>query len=474
MELVRPSPRVLKPGLRLGSYELLCPVAQGGMAVVWLARRAGSRTDPLVVVKLLLPQYARDAEFQEMFVDEARIAQGIKHPNVARILETAAATEEPYIAMEYIDGESLARLSEATRRANVPIPLGVALRLIADAASGLHAAHELTSDGTPLNVIHRDVSPQNILVRSAGSAAVIDFGIAKARDRLAEETRAGDLKGKVRYMAPEQALGRAVDRRVDVWALGAVLYELFAGKGPFDAGSEVAALQKLVRGDRPAELPAQVPEPVRAVIGQALNHDRDRRFSTAAALSRAIEQAMGLAGLTASAHDIATFVAPFIAERRRTRFESASAAMASLDGVSPEVIREAYRESTTSEFDEMTQVVAFEPDEEAHDTDRPPASHASVPAPSQIAASISEALGVRDGRAAAAEPLPITRALAPNATVPRGEPELGGLAALEPEVASASATGKTPAKGQLLVVLVALVATAVGAVLALALHKLLR
>lgn len=441
--LVRPSPRVVKPGLRLGNYELLCPLAQGGMAIVWLARRAGSYAEPLVVVKLLLPQYALDADFHEMFVDEARIALGIKHPNVASILETAASDEDPYIVMEYIDGESLARLAEVTRKAGVAIPTGVALRLVADAAAGLHAAHELSSDGASLHVVHRDVSPQNILLRSDGSAAVIDFGIAKARDRLAEETRAGDLKGKVRYMAPEQALGRPVDRRVDVWALGAVLYELFAGRGPFDGGSDIAALQRLIRGERPAELPAHVPEPVRAVIGQALSHDRERRFSTASALSRALEQAMGLSGLSASAADVAAFIAPFIAERARSRFSSAVAAMAALDGVSVELVEAAYRETVPpADRDERTQLLAFDagpsfaaPSSPLGDTIRLAPPRSSVPAPSQIAASISEALGAGAAQAPREAPLLASLAAPPSSgpPTPQGGPELRGLADLEPE-----------------------------------------
>ncbi len=427
------------------------------MAIVWLARRAGSHAEPLVVVKLLLPQYALDTEFQEMFVDEARIALGIQHANVASILETGTSTEDPYIVMEYIDGESLARLSDVTRKANLAIPISVALRLVADAASGLHAAHELASGGEPLHVVHRDVSPQNILIRSNGSAAVIDFGIAKARDRLAEETRAGDLKGKVRYMAPEQALGRPVDRRVDVWALGAVLYELFAGRGPFDGGSDVAALQRLVRGERPAELPAHVPEPVRAVVGQALSHDRDRRFSTTAALARALEQAMGLSGLSASARDVAAFIAPFIAERLGSRFASAVAAMAALDGVSPDVVAAAYRDTVPPEdLDERTQMLAFDTGLGATaaarssglgGTIRLPPTYSSIPAPSQIAASISEALGAIPAHNSTAAPLIPSLPPSPAPSTPAAPhgPELGGLAALEPDNTALAPAGSAAA-----------------------------
>ncbi len=325
----------VKPGTRLDRYELLCPIAQGGMAVVWLSRVLDPGEGRLVVVKMLLPQYAMDEQFQQMFVDEARISSGIAHPNVARILDAGENTATPYLVMEYIDGESIARLTEQVKKAGVKFPAGIALRLIADAASGLHAAHELRDrDGALLNVVHRDVSPQNVLVRNVGTAAVIDFGIAKARDRLAEETRAGNLKGKVRYMAPEQALGKPVDRRVDVWALGAMLYEIFAGKGPYEGGSEIAALQRLVKGQKPADLPQTVPEPVRRVVSQALSPNRDERLPTAAAFERALEGAMQEIGEIAHPQDVAAFAAPYMRERSAARYQAAQDAIANIDAQS--------------------------------------------------------------------------------------------------------------------------------------------
>ena len=327
----RTPPSTAKPGLRLDQYELLCPIAQGGMAVVWLAR-AGQVDGRLVIIKMLLPQYAMDEQFQQMFVDEANISSGIAHPNVARILDGGEDHGIPYLVMEYIDGESIARLTEGVKKAGIRFPPEIALRLIADAAAGLHAAHELRDrHGVLLNVVHRDVSPQNVLVRNVGTAAVIDFGIAKARDRLAEETRAGNLKGKVRYMAPEQALGKPVDRRVDVWALGAMLFEIFAGKGPYEGGSEIAALQRLVKGQKPSELPNTVPEPVRRVVAQALAPNRDERLPTAAALEEAIVEAIVELGEAAPAHRIAAFTAPFMKDRSAARYAAAREAMVQLD-----------------------------------------------------------------------------------------------------------------------------------------------
>lgn len=349
------------------------------MAVVWLSRVLGPGEGRLVVVKMLLPQYAMDEQFQQMFVDEARISSGIAHANVARILDAGENTATPYLVMEYIDGESIARLTEQVKKAGVKFPAGIALRLIADAAAGLHAAHELRDrDGVLMNVVHRDVSPQNVLVRNVGTAAVIDFGIAKARDRLAEETRAGNLKGKVRYMAPEQALGKPVDRRVDVWALGAMLYEIFAGKGPYEGGSEIAALQRLVKGQKPADLPASVPEAVRRVVSRALSPNRDERFATAADFERSLEDTMHELGEVAHADDVARFAAPYMHERSAARYHAACDAIAQIDGQSgrPRSALQAtasggYMAVTPEMADDATQVnLHYDPSVPSHEDPR--------------------------------------------------------------------------------------------------------
>ena len=213
----------LAPGYRLDRYELLGPLAEGGMASVWIARQRGKHGfEKLVAIKTILPQYASDDRFRQMFLDEARIASRIEHFNVARIIDLGEEHEVLYLVMEYVDGDSLSKLRRTCTKAGVTIPPGVLLRILADACSGLHEAHELKDEsGQLLDIVHRDISPHNILVSTKGVAKVIDFGIAKARDRMAGETNAGVLKGKIQYMAPEQALGRKVDRRADFWAVGA-------------------------------------------------------------------------------------------------------------------------------------------------------------------------------------------------------------------------------------------------------------
>ena len=212
------------------------------MAAVWLARLHGKHGfQKLFAVKFILPQYAADVRFQQMFLDEARIASGIAHPFVANILDLGEERGILYIVMDWIDGDSLSKLIASVARTKTRIPASIAVRIAADVAGALHAAHELhDADGRSLGVVHRDVSPSNILLTTKGSPKVIDFGIAKAVVRLTQETGAGLMKGKVMYMAPEQAMGKQVDRRADVWAVGAVLHTLLAGDPPFTGDNEMA------------------------------------------------------------------------------------------------------------------------------------------------------------------------------------------------------------------------------------------
>jgi len=240
----------LEPGTVLDRYELLCTVARGGMAHVWLGRFKGKHGfEKLVAVKTILPEHALDARFRNMFLDEARIASGIEHPHVAKILDLGEWRECLYLVMEYVDGDSLSRLRRSIEKRGHKLPLPIALRVLADVCAGLHAAHELRGeDGALLGVVHRDVSPQNVLIPTNGVSKLIDFGVAKARHRLGEETSAGFAKGKSRYMSPEQALAKPVDRRADLFAVGAMAYEMFAGAAPYDGPNDMARLHALITG----------------------------------------------------------------------------------------------------------------------------------------------------------------------------------------------------------------------------------
>ena len=322
-------PTQLQPGYRLDRYELLCPLAYGGMASVWLARFGGRLGfERMVVIKMILPQYSQDPRFQEMFLDEARIASKIEHSNVARILDVGEHQDNYFIVMEWVDGDSLSKVLRAAEQRKQRVPPGIAMRIIADAAAGLHSAHELTDrDGKHLGVVHRDVSPQNILVANSGATMIIDFGVAKARDRVSQETSAGQLKGKIRYMAPEQALGRALDHRADVWALGAMLYEMFTGNPPYDGPNEVATLHKLTSGQRPPALPYTLPEVLRAVVERALAYEPHARFATALELNLALEGAMVEINEPTTPAIVAQYTAQLLADRKAARKRAVDAAL---------------------------------------------------------------------------------------------------------------------------------------------------
>ncbi len=322
----------LGPGFRLDRYELVCPIAEGGMASVWVARLVGKHGfEKLVAIKTILPKFASDARFQTMFLDEARIASGIDHTNVAKILDLGEEHNVLYLVMEYVDGEALSKLQRFLARRGIPMPHGIILRIMADASAGLHAAHELQDrDGGTVGVVHRDVSPQNILINTQGVAKIIDFGIAKVLDGSPAETSSGVLKGKIQYMAPEQALGQVLDRRADVWAVGAVLYNFFAGRPVFDADSQLAALQLLTSGTEPAPLPATVPEPIAEVIMGALKHDLDERWATAAVLQHRLEKAMASLGCQTSTSEVAAFLKKHIAERTASKKQAIERAIATL------------------------------------------------------------------------------------------------------------------------------------------------
>jgi eukaryotic-like serine/threonine-protein kinase len=308
---------------------MLCPIAEGGMASVWVARLRGKRGfEKLVAIKTILPKFAQDPRFERMFLDEAGLAARIEHANVAQVLDLGEEHDVLYLAMELVDGDSLSKLLRVVQKQDLTIPTGIVLRVLADTCGGLHAAHEVRGkDGEMLNVVHRDVSPQNILVTTNGIAKLIDFGIAKARDRVSEDTNDGMLKGKIHYMAPEQALGRPVDRRADIWAVGAILYFLLAGKPAFEGENHLATLHLLSAGRPPLPLPPSVPEAVSAIVGRALTHDPEKRYATAAEMQAAIETAMVEANLVTTTTVVAAFVQEHMAERSRKRKEGMDLAL---------------------------------------------------------------------------------------------------------------------------------------------------
>jgi serine/threonine-protein kinase len=283
----------LYAGKSLGQYELLLALAKGATASVWAARTKGSGLDKIVAVKAMLADLASDIEAESMFLDEARLVSRIRHPNVASVLDLGEEGEALYIVMEWVEGEPLQVLMRDAR-AHGGIPLPLAVRIVKLAASGLHAAHELCDEsGKPVGLVHRDVSPQNILVGYDGSVKVIDFGVAKATSNM-QRTNVGQIKGKIPYMAPEQAMGVPVDRRTDIFALGVVFYQLVTGQHPFRGENEFATLARL-RDEKPAAPPSTllpVPRAVEEVMLQVLAKNREQRPASMLELTRMLDRAL--------------------------------------------------------------------------------------------------------------------------------------------------------------------------------------
>lgn len=280
------------PPRRIGRYLLFDAIAQGGMATVYLARLLGqegfART---VAVKQLYPHFALDRDFVAMFLDEARLSSRIRHPNVVAPLDILVEGSELFIVMEYVHGESLAALNALQRG---PWPPAVASAILMQVLLGLHAAHEATGDnGQPLEIVHRDVSPQNVLVGADGVARVVDFGIAKAASR-AQTTQDGRLKGKLGYMAPEQIRQLPTDRRVDVFTSGVVLWELLTGRQLFGGDNPGTVLEAILtaRIPPPTEHAPGLPPALEAVVLCALATNPDERFDTARAMAAALAQAL--------------------------------------------------------------------------------------------------------------------------------------------------------------------------------------
>jgi serine/threonine-protein kinase len=268
------------------------------MATVHYGRlRGAAGFARIVALKRLHPQYAKDPNFVAMFTDEARLAARIRHPNVVPTLDVVSEDGELFLVMEYVHGETLGRLIARARRAGGWVPPGVAAAIVFGALQGLHAAHEATSErGEPLHIVHRDVSPQNVLVGADGAARVLDFGIAKAAGR-AHTTQDGTVKGKIGYMPPEQLYGERLDRRTDVYAAGIVLWETLVGERLFAGDGGEPALAQALRApvEAPSRRVAGISPELDEVVLRAVERDSSARFSTALEMARALERAIALA-----------------------------------------------------------------------------------------------------------------------------------------------------------------------------------
>ena len=270
-----------------------------------------------VGIKRLHPHLAREPEFIEMFLEEARLAARIHHPNVVPILEIGTSDQGYYIVMEYVEGDTLANLIARAVQSGQHVPVRVAVRILVDVLAGLHAAHELADDdGKPLGIVHRDVSPQNILIGIDGSARLTDFGVARATSKLST-TRTGQLKGKLAYMAPEQARGaKDIDRRADIFAAGVVMWEALEGRRLFRGDGEADTLNKVLYEPIPAleDAVRVVPRDIETALEGALDRERLRRFSTAAAFADALERAAQDTAEVATHKDVAAYLDEILGE----------------------------------------------------------------------------------------------------------------------------------------------------------------
>jgi serine/threonine protein kinase len=324
------------PASTLGRYEILTPIARGGMASVWAARLMGTRGfQKLVAVKTMLPDVSDDPDFEQMFLDEARVAARIRHPNVAEILDLGEQDDVLYLVMEWVEGENLSVVLKAARALG-GMPLPVILRIASQACAGLHAAHELRDDsGHLVDLIHRDVSPANVLVSMAGFVKLVDFGVAKSKGRMHVTRAGGMVKGKTPYLSPEQLGGLPLDRRSDIFSFGALLYVMATGLHPFRGETEGKTVENIaLKNPVPLRtINAALPVEFEKLVLKALEKDPKNRFSTAAELQRALDQVGLTIGEPANESDVAEFVRKAIGEPQAKRAADIKSAIASLDAL---------------------------------------------------------------------------------------------------------------------------------------------
>lgn len=309
---------------QVGRYTIYDEIAAGGMASVHIGRLQGpAGFNRTVAIKCLFPQFARDPDFVTMFMDEARLAARVQHPNVVSVVDIVGGGGDLFLVMDYVDGESLARLLATAMATERPMPREIVGALISQMLHGLHAAHEARNElGEPLHIVHRDVSPQNVLVGRDGHARVLDFGVAKAVGR-AHATREGLVKGKMAYIAPEQLLGKPVDRRADVHAAGVVLWELLTNQRRYDEADEASTIWKVVHEQAPAPsaIAPNVPPALDALVLAALDKDPENRPATAREMAVAVEEQLGTASAVKVAAYLQASVGDILVQRARRVLE---------------------------------------------------------------------------------------------------------------------------------------------------------
>lgn len=316
-ELELPAGRVV-----LSQFEVLGKLAQGGMAEVYLAKRPGTLSrENLSVIKRVKPELSDNESFVAMFANEARLAALIDHPNVVRIIECGQSDADWVLAMEFLDGRDMLQIGRACRALNKAVPFDVTARIIADACDGLDHAHRLVGqDGEALNLVHRDMSPENILITFDGTVKVLDFGIAKAADNT-QLTQAGQVKGKLGYVAPEAIQGKKLDARADIFAIGATLYLFLCGRPAYSGSNPVEVFENSLKPPIPlTEINERIPKALEEICLRCLHQNRDERYADAAALSNALNDYLAGTGRQLAGPQLAQFMRIlFPADRDPTR-----------------------------------------------------------------------------------------------------------------------------------------------------------
>ncbi len=309
----------LPAGTRVGKYVIQRKLAEGGMAEIFLASSFGPEGfEKQIIIKRIRPQFAEDAAFVEMFVSEARLVSRLNHANIVQIFDFDSHEDTFYIAMEYIRGKSLAQAHQRSRELSVPLTPVLAAQVVTEVARGLSFAHRLTEHGQPLGLVHRDVTPQNVLLSYEGAVKLTDFGIAKAGTRA---STVGVLKGKFAYMSPEQSRGQPVDCRTDIFALGITFWELLSGGRLFDADSDVAVLNAVQERAvvPPEQLNPRVDSTLSAIVMRCLERDKGARFQTAQELERALSRYLATIAAGPEDTDVAARMHAVFPSRRLRR-----------------------------------------------------------------------------------------------------------------------------------------------------------
>ncbi|HEX4458250.1 MAG TPA: serine/threonine-protein kinase, partial [Polyangia bacterium] len=311
--------------IRFGKYLLVERLARGGMAEVFRAVFSGAAGfEKQVAVKRVLPVFEGEQEFVTLFVDEARIASSLTHVNIAQVFDFGIDEGSYYLAMELVDGVDLGRLRDSAARRALRFPVAIAAYIVAEAARGLAYAHEKRgSDGNPLGIVHRDVSPQNLLVSYAGEVKIVDFGIAKAAGKL-HKTQSGALMGKIRYMSPEQISAEPLDGRSDLFSLAVIFWELLAGVPlwPGDNPGAVADQIRHAKLEPPSRRGRDVPAELDAIVMGALERGRDARPAKASDFARALSGWLATAAPTLTREDVGAFVQEVVPREKIDPYQS--------------------------------------------------------------------------------------------------------------------------------------------------------